>query len=48
MENYINEIWKKIDGYNDYYEASNYGRIRNIKTKRVLKHQLLKEADIIT
>lgn len=44
MENYINEIWKKIDGYNDYYEASNYGRIRNIKTKRVLKPSVAKSS----
>ena len=44
MENYINEIWKKIDGYNDYYEVSNFGRIRNIKTKRVLKPSVAKRS----
>ena len=27
------EIWKKIPGYEDIYEASNFGRIRTIKNK---------------
>jgi hypothetical protein len=30
-----NEIWKTIEDYN--YEISNYGRVRNIKNRRILK-----------
>lgn len=32
-----NEIWKQVSGY-DNYEVSNYGRIRNKTTKKVLKN----------
>lgn len=32
-----NEIWKDIKGYEGYYQASNFGRIKNIKTGRILK-----------
>lgn len=27
----LNEIWKKIKNYENYYEISNYGRVRRIK-----------------
>jgi hypothetical protein len=30
------EIWKNIKGYEGIYEVSNYGKIRNFKTKFVL------------
>lgn len=33
IDNFINEEWKKIDGFN--YEVSNYGRIRNITTLNI-------------
>lgn len=31
------EIWKDIDGFSGYYEISSSGRVRNIRTGRVLK-----------
>ena len=31
------EVWKTIEGHNNVYEVSNKGRIRNVKTGRVLK-----------
>ena len=31
------EFWKPILGYEKYYQVSNKGRIKNIKTKRILK-----------
>lgn len=31
--NFYNEEWKKIDNFN--YEISNYGRIRNLTTKKI-------------
>jgi hypothetical protein len=31
------EVWKSIPGFDSHYEASNYGRIRSIKSKRVLR-----------
>ena len=31
----MEEIWKKIDGYN--YEVSNYGNVRRIETGKILK-----------
>lgn len=33
----MEEIWKDIRNYEDEYEASNLGRVRNKKTKRILK-----------
>lgn len=33
----MNEQWKPVPAYEDKYEASNMGVIRNIKTKHVLK-----------
>ena len=29
MSNYIDEIWRDIEGYEGYYEISTYGRIRS-------------------
>ena len=28
---YANEIWKDINGYEGYYQVSNYGRIKSLK-----------------
>ena len=37
MEKIIyNEIWLQIDGYGKYY-VSNFGRVKNIETERILK-----------
>lgn len=36
MEHYDNEIWKEAWDFPNY-EVSNYGRIRNAKTQKVLK-----------
>lgn len=30
------EIWKDIKDYEGYYQVSNYGNIRNYKTKKFL------------
>lgn len=35
-------VWKDVSGYEDYYEVSNQGAIRNKNTKRVLKPLLKK------
>ena len=31
------EIWKSIKDYEDIYQVSNFGRIKNIKTGKILK-----------
>lgn len=31
MENFNNEIWKDINGYEGKYQISNYGRVKSIK-----------------
>lgn len=31
------EIWKDIEGYEGLYEVSNLGRVRNVKSGRILK-----------
>lgn len=36
---YLGEVWKDIKDYEDEYEVSNLGRVRNKKTKRILKLQ---------
>jgi hypothetical protein len=35
----IMEIWKDIDGYDGYYQVSNYGRIKNANKGTYLKQQ---------
>lgn len=30
------EQWKDIDGYEGYYQISNYGQVKNIKTNKIL------------
>ena len=34
---YVGEVWKDIKGYEDEYEVSNLGRVRNKITKKILK-----------
>ena len=34
---YLGEVWKDIKDYEDEYEVSNLGRVRNKKTKKILK-----------
>lgn len=36
-KNYDIEVWKKIPNYDNYY-ASNLGRIKNVKTNKILKN----------
>jgi len=33
----VQEIWTPIYNYEDYFEVSNFGRIKSIKTKKILK-----------
>lgn len=33
MENYENEIWKPVVGYEGYYEVSNLGRVKSVERK---------------
>lgn len=33
----MEKIWKDIKDFEGFYEVSNYGEVRNVKTKRVLK-----------
>lgn len=37
---YLYEIWKDIKGYEESYQISNYGQIRNKKTGKLLKLHL--------
>jgi hypothetical protein len=46
---YINEVWKAIPGFNGYYEASNYGRIKSLSRYvpdyrgfRLIKERIIK------
>ncbi len=39
----LNEIWKSINGYEGIYNVSNYGRVKNVKTKRILKFDIHKD-----
>ena len=34
---YLGELWADIKGYVGLYQVSNFGRVRNIKTGRILK-----------
>ena len=36
----IYSFWKDIEGYEGYYQISNLGRIRNIKSNRILQPSL--------
>lgn|SRR5574343_57389 len=37
----MKEIWKIIDNYNDVYEVSNFGRVKNKVTNRILSQFLI-------
>ena len=38
-DSYYGEVWKDIPGYQGYYQASNFGRIRSVEhTKTFIKH----------
>lgn len=30
----MEEIWREIDGYNNLYEISNYGRVKSLKKEK--------------
>lgn len=34
----MKEVWKNIKNYEGYYQVSNYGNIKNVRTGRILKH----------
>ena len=34
------EVWQDIDGYENKYQISNYGRIRSVKKNIILKSML--------
>lgn len=41
MKNQINnEEWKNIESYEGLYQISNYGRIKNVRTNRLLKTKI--------
>lgn len=40
MKNIKKEIWKDIKGYEGLYQVSNFGRIKNIRTNRILKQTI--------
>lgn len=37
-----NEVWKTINGYNERYQISNYGRVWNTVAQKLMKPQLKK------
>ena len=43
----MNEIWKDINGYEGFYQVSNYGRIKSLerRTKYYTKETILKQYD---
>lgn len=36
----MNEIWKDVSGFEERYQISNLGNLRNTKTKRLIKPYL--------
>ena len=40
--NTVEEVWKDIEGYEGLYEVSSFGRVRNSKSKRIRKQNLVK------
>lgn len=38
----MNEQWADIPGFEDYYQVSNMGRVRSVRTGRILKNHLAK------
>ena len=41
-ESGVTECWKNIIGYEGRYEVSDFGRVRNFKTGRILKQDRTK------
>lgn len=37
----MEEIWKDIKGYEGLYQVSNFGRVKNMRTGRILKNNML-------
>lgn len=37
----MNEVWKDIKGYEGFYQVSSIGRVKNIRTERILKNNIL-------
>lgn len=35
----MEEIWKDIEGYEERYQVSNFGRVKNIRSDKILKNQ---------
>lgn len=42
MNNYLNEVWKEIEGYEGLYMVSNYGRVKSLKYRRTSSSNILK------
>lgn len=42
MNDFNNEIWKTIDGYEDY-QVSNYGRVKSLNYNKTKQEQILKQ-----
>lgn len=36
------EIWKDIEGFNNFYQISSFGRVKSLKRKGVLKEKILR------
>lgn len=36
------EVWKPVDGYDGFYEVSNLGRIRTLRTNKILSEKITK------
>ena len=39
----LQEVWKAIDGYEESYEVSSLGRVRNIRTGKLIKPTTIKD-----
>lgn len=45
MENFNNEIWKDIKGYEGKYQISNYGRVKSLNYRNTHKEKILTSFD---
>ena len=41
--NYLNEIWKDVTGYEGFYQVSNYGRVKSLKYRKKNEEHLLRQ-----
>lgn len=46
MVNVLDIEWKAVKGFEEKYEVSNKGQVRNVKTKKVLNPFVLKSGDL--